>query len=200
MQGVIAQNEHGDCQIANDVYGAVLLAAFRPIRKGLQASILANGHDFRTHVVDGQLNMTTLLSRFREFVERRGQEAFKVTAMPHEATGQYLLMAYLDMIVRQLGGDLFAEVDSGAGRLDLIVAHQRQRYVIETKIWRGPNGFDKGLEQLADYLATEGAEIGYYVVFHARPNVYGKLTYAELEFKTQQDGKQINVYLVRLAL
>ncbi|MEZ4869085.1 MAG: AAA-like domain-containing protein [Caldilineaceae bacterium] len=199
-QGVIDQDEYGNCCIANPVYSEVLLAAFRPIRVGLQASILVNGYDFRPHAVDGQLQMATLLSRFREFVERRGREAFKVTEMPQEATGQYLLMAYLDLVVRQLGGDLFTEVDSGEGRLDLIVVHQGRRYVVETKIWRGPAEFDKGLVQLVDYLTTEGEACGYYVIFHARPTVYGQLAYEELEFERQQKGKQIYVYLVRLGV
>jgi hypothetical protein len=167
---------------------------------GLQTALLVNGYDFRTHVVDGQLQMATLLSRFREFVERRGREAFKVTDLPQEATGQYLLMVYLDLIVRQLGGDLFTEVDSGDGRLDLIVVYRGQRYIIETKIWRGPVEFDNGLAQLAAYLTTEGETRGYYVVFHARPNVYGQLAQEELEFQKTQADKVIDVYLVRLGV
>ncbi|MFZ4661508.1 MAG: AAA-like domain-containing protein [Caldilineaceae bacterium] len=199
-QGVIRQDEHGNCRIANPLYGEVLLAAFRPVRVGLQTALLVNGYDFRTHVVDGQLQMATLLSRFREFVERRGREAFKVTDLPQEATGQYLLMAYLDLIVRQLGGDLFTEVDSGDGRLDLIVVYRGQRYIVETKIWRGPVEFDNGLAQLAAYLTTEGETRGYYVVFHARPNVYGQLAQEELEFQKTQADKVIDVYLVRLGV
>ena len=81
--------------------------------------------------------MDQLLSRFRAFVERRGREAFKVTPTPLEATGQYLLMAYLEMIVRDLKGDILTEVDTGSGRMDIIVVHQGKRYIIESKIWRG---------------------------------------------------------------
>ncbi|MEM7537572.1 MAG: AAA-like domain-containing protein, partial [Chloroflexota bacterium] len=204
-QGIIREDAHEECKIANAVYSEVLLAAFRPRRIGHQATILVNGYDFRPHAVNGELQMDKILSRFREFVERRGQEAFKVTDMPQEATGQYLLMAYMDIIVRQFGGDLFTEVDSGDGRIDLLMVYQGHRYVIETKIWRGLAAFDEGLEQLAGYLETGslgvgGVERGYYVIFHARPNVYGKLAYDEFEFERMQDGKQILVYLVRLAL
>ena len=199
-QGVIDQDEHGNCRIANPIYSEVLLAAFRPVRVGMQTAILVNGYDFRVHVVDGQLQMAALLSRFREFVERRGREAFKVTEMPQEVTGQYLLMAYLDLVVRQFGGDLFSEVDSGTGRLDLIVVYRGHRYIIETKIWRGPAEFDHGLTQLVDYLTTEGETRGYYVIFHARPTVYGQLAYTDLEFERTEAGKQIYVYLVRLGV
>ncbi|MEM7127265.1 MAG: hypothetical protein AAF702_13115 [Chloroflexota bacterium] len=75
--------------------------------------------------------------------------------MPQEVTGQYLLSAYLDILVRQVGGDVFTEVPSGPGRLDLIVAYQGQRYVVETKIWRGQAEFDKGVEQLVNYLMED---------------------------------------------
>lgn len=198
MHGIISPDEAGLCEIANPIYAEVLLAAFRPVESGLQGAILVNGYDFRPHLAGGQLQMSTLLTRFREFIERRGQEAFKVTPMPQEATGQYLLMAYLELLVRQVGGDLFTEVDSGDGRLDLLVTHQGQRHIIETKIWRGPSEFEKGLAQLENYLAREGQSVGYYVVFHARPRVYGKLAYEQLEFVEQRAQATIHVYLVRL--
>ena len=80
----------------------------------------------------------------------------------------------------------------------MIVVHQGQRYVIETKIWRGPVAYEAGLTQLATYLESEGQATGYYVLFHARPQVYGKLPYDQLEFTTQANGKTIHVFLVRL--
>lgn len=198
MHGIIARTAAGFCQIANPIYSKVLLAAFRPLRWQLQADILANGYDFAPHFVGGQLQMKLLLSRFRQFVERRGREAFKVTPTPLEATGQYLLMAYLSSVVRQVGGDLFTEVESGEGRMDLIVVHGGRRYVVETKIWRGQAKFKEGLDQLSDYLETEGQKEGYLVVFHARPKAYGKLSYDQLEFTLKHKRHTIHVYLVRL--
>jgi hypothetical protein len=120
--------------------------------------------------------------------------------MPQEATGQYLLMAYLELIVRYVSGDIFTEVDSGSGRMDLLIVREGRRYVVETKIWRGPADFKAGVQQLIDYLTTENESIGYYVVFHARPNVYGELPPGELEFRIEEAGRIIYVYLVRLAL
>ncbi|TGN99677.1 hypothetical protein PN36_35150 [Candidatus Thiomargarita nelsonii] len=72
-----------------------------------------------------------------------------MTPMPQEATGQYLLMAYLDLLVRQIGGDLFTEIDSGEGRMDLIVVYRGHRYVVETKMWYGQAKFDEGVEQVS---------------------------------------------------
>ena len=198
MHGIIHGTSEGLCQISNPTYAEVLLAASRPTRARLQADILLNGYDLRPHSIGDELQMDLLLSQFRTFVERRGREAFKVTPTPQEATGQYLLMAYLNLVVRQVGGDLFTEIDTNAGRMDLIVVHSGQRYVVETKIWRGPIEFDKGLDQLAGYLESENQSTGYYVVFHARPKVYGTLKFEEMEFRRTHTGKEIFVYLVRL--
>lgn len=198
MHGVISETAKGFCQIANPIYSAVLLAAFRSPHLSIQGAMLVNGYDFRPHVVNGQLQIPVLLARFREFMERRGREAFKISETPQEATGQYMLMAYLDVVVRQVGGDLFSEVHSGEGRLDLIIVHKGHRYVVETKIWRGPVAFEEGLTQLTDYLEQEGQGEGYYVVFHARPRVYGKLPFDKLEFVEQHSGKNLHVFVVRL--
>ena len=160
--------------------------------------MLVNGFDFRPYAVNDRLQKEAILSRFREFIERRGREAFRLTPMPQEATGQYLLMAYLDIVVRQIGGAAFTEVNSGEGRLDLIVVLKGQRTIIETKIWRGQALYEEGLSELADYLAGEGQTTGYYVLFHARPTVDGALPDEALEYTVPIAGKTIHVYLVRL--
>jgi hypothetical protein len=82
--------------------------------------------------------------------------------------------------------------------LDLIVVYRGRRYIIETKVWRGPAQFDEGLAQLEAYLESEGQAEGYDVVFHAHPKVYGKLTHAALELTEQRAQATIHVYLVRL--
>jgi AAA+ ATPase superfamily predicted ATPase len=198
MHGVIMRNEPGFCEIANPIYEHILTDYFQPLESDLQAAILVNSYDLRQHIVGNELQMDELLSQFRQFIERRGREAFKVTPMHQEATGQYLLMAYLDLLVRQIGGDLFTEIDSGEGRMDLIVSYRGHRYVIETKIWYGQARFEQGVEQLEDYLETEGTTVGYLVVFHARPKVYGKLTQDQLELVLERKKSKIYVYLVRL--
>ena len=196
--GLIRESPANLCRIANPIYKQVLIDAFQPRQAGFQGAMLVNGFDFRPYVVNDQLQMEAILARFREFIERRGREAFKLTPMPQEATGQYLLMAYLDIVVRQIGGAAFTEVNSGEGRLDLVVVLKGRRTIIETKIWRGQALYAEGLIQLADYLASEGQTTGYYVLFHARPAVYGKLPDAALEYTVQIAGKTIHVYLVRL--
>jgi len=198
MQGIISESATESCQIANPIYRQVLIAYLRPLNFGLQGDMLANGFDFRKLVTADGLDLKAILSNFRQFVERRGKEAFKVSPMPQEATGQYMLMAYLDSVLRQIGGVVYTEVPSGDGRLDLIVVFQEQRYIIETKIWRGAAYFDRGLEQMQQYLTSEGVNEGYYVLSHARPNVYGQLDQQALEYTQTIAQTNIHIYLVRL--
>jgi len=129
MHGIVTENADGFCDIANPIYRQVLIAYLRPLELGTQGDLLLNGHDARVHAQDGKLDMITILSNFRIFVERRGREAFKISPMPQEATGQYLLMAYPDSIVRQVGGSVFTEAPSGGGFLDLILSYEKERYV-----------------------------------------------------------------------
>ena len=62
------------------------------------------------------------------------------------------------------------EVQTGRGRMDILITHNKRKYVVETKVWRGEVSFQKGKRQLASYLKSEGANEGYYVVFDHRTN------------------------------
>ena len=65
---------------------------------------------------------------------------------------------------------MYLEVPTGRGRADLIISHNRQTYIVETKVWRGERNYQAGKQQLATYLTSEGASEGYYVVFDYREN------------------------------
>ena len=84
------------------------------------------------------------------------------------SVGRHLLLAYLDEFVRRIGGVMHIEVQTGRGRMDLLVTHNQEKYIVETKIWRGNNRYQAGKKQLAAYLKLEGTTEGYYVVFDHR--------------------------------
>ena len=52
--------------------------------------------------------------------------------------------------------------------MDIIVTHNQQKYIIETKIWRGERRYQAGKRQLAAYLRVEGLTEGDYIVFDHR--------------------------------
>ena len=52
--------------------------------------------------------------------------------------------------------------------MDLLITHGKEKYIVETKIWRGNIRYQMGKKQLAAYLKLEGETQGYYVVFDHR--------------------------------
>ena len=47
------------------------------------------------------------------------------------------------------------EVATGAGKMDILILHNQQKYIVETKIWRGNVRYEAGKKQLATYLKTK---------------------------------------------
>ncbi|MEN8216413.1 MAG: NERD domain-containing protein [Pseudomonadota bacterium] len=114
----------------------------------------------------------------------------QVPETPQEFVGQYLLFAYLDQFVRQVGGFMYVEVNSGRGRIDLIILHKEEKYIVETKIWEGKSLYKTGKHQLVKYLKLEEVNEGYYVVFDHRQK-------PQPLFETEIiDGKSIVSYCI----
>ena len=114
--------------------------------------------------------MEALLDNFQGFIARAGLRILQVPDTPQEYVGQHLLYAYLDHFVRIVGADMFLEVQTGRGRIDLLIIHNQRKYIVETKIWEGNRYYQAGKKQLAAYVKSEEAVEGYYVVFDHRKN------------------------------
>lgn len=63
---------------------------------------------------------------------------------------------------------MFLEVQTGRGRIDLLIRHNQRKYIVETKIWEGDRYHQAGKKQLGAYLKFEGAQEGYYIAFDRR--------------------------------
>jgi hypothetical protein len=116
----------------------------------------------------GQIDMESLLDNFRDFIARAGFKILQVPDTPQESVGRHLLLAYLDQFVKLIGGFMHIEVQTGRGRMDIIITHNQRKYIVETKIWRGDSRYQAGKKQLAAYLKVEGVTEGYYIVFDHR--------------------------------
>ena len=77
-------------------------------------------------------------------------------------------MIYLDIFVSEIGAHIYPEVPTGRGRMDIILLHQKRKYIIETKLWGGEKRYQEGKKQLANYLKSEQVDEGYYLVFDYR--------------------------------
>ena len=114
--------------------------------------------------------MDELLNNFRDFIGRAGYKVLEVPKTPQEFVGQYLLITYLDLFVRKIGGHLYPEVPTGRGRMDIILLYRNEKHIVETKLWRGEKKYQAGKGQLPAYLDKEGVDKGYYIVFDHRKN------------------------------
>ena len=169
--GVIKKSADGMCQILNPIYLYRIMRTFKPTVNGLENQYFPNGdiEEFLNYVtVAGVIDMESLLDNFRDFIVRAGFKILQVPDTPQESVGRHLLFAYLDQFVKLIGGFMHIEVQTGRGRMDIIITHNQRKYIIETKIWRGDNRYQAGKKQLAAYLKTEGVKAGYYIVFDHR--------------------------------
>ena len=191
--GVITEDPDGLCEIVNPIYQHRILQIFKPTVNGLENTYFSEdtGENFRDYLTPtGELEMERLLDNFQAFVARAGFRILQVPDTPQEYVGQYLLYTYLDHFVRIVGADMFLEVQTGRGRIDLLLLHNQRKYVVETKIWEGPRYYQSGKQQLAAYMRLEGAVEGYYVVFDHRQHPEPR---AETE---TVDGVKIRSYVI----
>lgn len=171
MYGVIKRASDGMCEILNPIYLYRIMRTFKPIVNGLEHEYLPSGshEDFLNYMTPtGRIDMKALLDNFRDFITRVGFKILQVPDTPQESVGRHLLLAYLDQFVKLIGGFMYIEVQTGRGRMDIIITHNQRKYIVETKIWRGDRRYQAGKKQLAAYLSSEGVTEGYYVVFDHR--------------------------------
>ncbi len=169
--GVIVKGTDGICEILNPIYHYCIMQAFKPLVNGLEGEYLPaeNTIGFRDYLTStGDIDMTLLLNNFQDFIARAGFRVLQVPDTPQEFIGQHLLLAYLDQFVQIVGGVMYLEVPTGRGRMDLLIYHNRKKYIVETKIWEGDNRYQAGKKQLAAYLKLEGPTERYYIVFDHR--------------------------------
>lgn len=191
--GVIRESTDKMCEIANPIYLYRIMRTFKPMVNGLEDEYFSEEKDecsLDYLTSDEQIDMPRLLDNFRDFITRAGFRILQVPDKPREYIGQHLLYAYLDQFVRSVGGNMYIEVQTGRGRMDLLLIHNQQKYIVETKIWEGDTRFASGKKQLAAYMELEETTEGYYVVFDHRQN-------PEPRVETETvNGVQIRSYVI----
>jgi len=178
----IVKEENGMCIIDNPTYQSVIIDAFNPLRN--RFDYLPPDKSFTEFVTSGKIQMESLLENFCNFIERTGYRVLEATPSPREFVGQYLLLGYFDVFVRQIGASIYPEVPTGRGRMDIILIHGREKYIIETKLWYDEKYYQKGKKQLTAYLQHEQVSEGYYVVFDYSEDGKGRKEKETIEQKT----------------
>ena len=193
MYGVIKRAADGMCEILNPIYLYRIMRTFKPTVNGLEHAYLPSGsnEDFLKYITPTeQIDMAALLDNFRDFIVRAGFRILQVPDTPQESVGRHLLLAYLDQFIKLIGGFMHIEVPTGRGRMDIIITHNQQKYIVETKIWRGDRRYQVGKRQLAAYLSSEGLTEGYYIVFDHREDPEQRVETETL------DGLTIRSYVI----
>lgn len=169
--GVIKKGADGFCKIINPIYLYCIIQTFQPPGNGLESEYFSDDGpiDFSGYLTSsGLIQMDALIENFKNFIARAGFKILQVPDTPQEFVGQYILTAYLDQFVQTVGASIRLEVQTGRGRADIVISHNGQQYIIETKVWRSERRYELGKQQLAEYMKLENTTHGYYVVFDHR--------------------------------
>ena len=124
---VIRKGADDMCEILNPIYLYRIMRAFKPTVNGLEQEYFPEdtddeGREYLTPA--GGIDMASLLDNFRDFIARAGFRILQVPDTPQESVGRHLLLAYLDEFVRRVGGVMHIEVQTGRGRMDLLIHPQ----------------------------------------------------------------------------
>ena len=107
--------------------------------------------------------MRKILERFvLHFHELYGNR--KETFLEEEGRRYFLL--YLRPIINGTGNYYVEARPRSLGRTDIIVDYHGERFVIETKIWRGNEYNSRGERQIIEYLDDYGLQTGYMLIFN----------------------------------
>ncbi len=107
--------------------------------------------------------MRKILERFvLHFHELYGNR--KETFLEEEGRRYFLL--YLRPIINGTGNYYVEARTRSLGRTDISVDYRGERFVIETKIWRGNEYNSRGERQIIEYLDDYGRQTGYMLSFN----------------------------------
>lgn len=130
-------------------------SAFRSLNRGHIRHFNAQLADLVRPVVPAQNTLRQSLADFKRYAERQLVGGFKRNT--NEEYCRSNLQTHLER-----DGRTTREVESGGGLIDVLASSGEP---VETKLWRGLEHFQAGIEELREYMRTEGQSVGYYVVF-----------------------------------
>ncbi len=165
----LIKDRDGHAVVSNNIYKARYLKSFFKEAKAYEDISLPG------YVMPGNiLDMGRILIRFEQYIAQIGVNAFYKNKKPYEKTGQFLLTAWLYQFVRAGAGELPYEVNSGLGRMDILLTYKGKKYIVETKMNRGNlSSIQKeGILQVTEkYMATESVQNAYLVIFDTKTTV-----------------------------
>jgi hypothetical protein len=173
---------------ANPIYSEVIA---RTLTYGMQETLMEDSQTYQAphYMKSGRIDMDLLMRDFQQFW-RENSDIWLTKFDYEEAAPHLILMAFLQRTING-GGKIIREMAAGAGRLDLCMVYEGQKYPIELKLWRGEKSREKGIEQTLRYMNIYGATNGWLALFDRKPGLsWEKKIYMD---KQVVDGKTVTV-------
>ncbi|KPA16041.1 AAA-ATPase [Candidatus Magnetomorum sp. HK-1] len=163
MYGILSEKK-GAVQIHNRIYEQRI---YNYLSSKIETSIDIGNYNFKDNFLqsDGHLNFSKILIKFQDFMRTE----YSKKDLPFlERNGRLIFLAFLKPVINGKGYD-FKEVQiSEEKRLDVIVTYLDRRYVVELKVWHGPEAHKKGIRQLKDYMDRVGVTEAFLLIFDFR--------------------------------
>lgn len=158
------KNRGGVITISNRIFELVLYNYFLSNQELLRSVIYKQSLlEKSIFITKTGLDMKKILERFViHFHDIYGRENDRFV----EEEGRKYFLLFLKPIINGQGNYYIEARTRDQRRTDIIVDYQGMQYIIELKIWRGNEYYERGQEQLMDYLKSYHQSVGYMLSFN----------------------------------
>jgi len=148
-------------RVSNIIFETVLYELFTSLERTCGKSKIRQP-DKNVFIKDGRLDMDVVVDRFAHFMrtEYRDRDSGFI-----ETNARLLFLSFLKPIINGTGHYVVEPQTRGNRRMDVVVFYGAAKYIVELKIWRGAAYEEKGIDQLAGYLAAQGQRKGWLISF-----------------------------------
>lgn len=159
------KNIDGKVKISNRIFEQRL---YNYLSSKLENKTDMSNYNFRENfIIDNKLDFEKILLRFQHFIK---EQYSAIDSKFIEREGRLLFLAFIKPIINGVGFDFKEAQVSEEKRLNVVVTYLSNKYVVELKMWRGPEYHKKGLAQLCDYLNIQGLNKGYLIIYNFNKN------------------------------
>jgi len=160
MYGFLKQGERRQTVVSNRMFEILMYEYFisndtipkKRISGVLQEDVVDGGR------FDMELCLRKFAEHYAEIFNERDAEFI-------EREGRLLFLSYLKPLINGQGFYHMESQLTDLRRMDLVVDFGDEQFIIELKLWKGEAAHEKAYEQLAGYLDSKGAQVGYLVTF-----------------------------------
>ena len=162
MYGIL-KDKDGRTAVSNKIFETRIAEYFiekEKQRRGIIETVIQDDV-----VKNGRFDMETCLRKFAQHY----YEMFKDSNISFlEEHGTLLFLTYLRPLINGSGFFHLETETRNSRRMDVIVDYGKEQFIIELKIWRGPQYKEESYDQLLDYMNSKNAATGYLITFDFR--------------------------------